>query len=230
MKNLIDFLESEHSDIMEEFKRQATANYWQAGVAYNPITGGFGTARASNKRMIIKHARVSKGKCFLHLEDERPTKGHNGYEVDIAEAHKKLKRADENKDTIYEFNMPNLGDTRYLTVNDVEYVVRLITWREYKTERLCCRIWINEKNPTQIYNTGFTTYSPYYEIYSHFGSKLNLKHVKSWDSVGRENYDIKLGISMRDIKSRIFGDPNVKVPPIVPTEELFEDFNKYFKK
>ena len=49
-----------------------------------------------------------------------------------------------------------------------------------------------------------------YEFYNIIGGSWTLKHVKSYDSIGRENYDIKFKVSVRQFKEYVFGDPNIK--------------------
>jgi len=131
--------------------------------------------------------------------------GHpeDSYGVSMSEAYLKLKREVEEEPK--GIPIPNNKSDFNIVVNNKHYRIHQAYWRNYDTKRLGGRLWIHcdEDLPSN-------RHQPYYELYCYFGSKWHLKHVHSYDSVYREQYDIKFNISVREFKQTVFGDPNIK--------------------
>ncbi len=209
METISQYVAKAHPHILEEFKRKNTPFYYEPGVVYHPITNGFGCgSEGSKERFIIKNGTYLKnGDISLHLQSlDKDDHRCGAY---LSEAHTKIARADESIAPIGT-PIPNDRETKYMTIDGKNYTITQLTWRNYQDKTLCGRVWVNcDQFPTS--NVYGQDSKSYYELYCHFGSKWNLKHVKSFDSVGRENYDMKMGISMREFKQIVFGDANIKI-------------------
>ena len=209
METLSQYISENYPGIISEFKRATTPFYYEPDVIYHPITGGFGCGpQGSKERFVIKNGTYLKnGDISLHLQSLDNEDRKCG--VNLNEAHKKLVRSDESIAPIGK-QIPNDREVKYMTIDGKNYTITQLKWRYYKDNTLCGKIWVNcDKFPVStVYGT---ERSSYYELYSNFDSTWNLKHVKSFDSVGRENYDIKFNVSVREFKQIVFGDANIKI-------------------
>jgi hypothetical protein len=212
-----EYIEKNHPEIIEEHRRLTTPNYYFAGGEYNPLRSGFGCIGASNKILVMSDiADYVKGDICLTLYDK--DKPSNKYSVSLSKAHRDIKLAEEPK--VFDGKLPkNSGVHKYITRNGCEYTIYLNTWREYQKNTLCVRMIVHRSidAPVKVYGVNK---QPYFEVYSHFGSRMHLKHVHGYDSVGREMYNgIKFDINVHKVKELIFGDPNIKLKC-----DLFEQY------
>jgi hypothetical protein len=205
---LLEYISKNYPETIEEHKRLTTPFYYEPGVLYHPITSGFGTHnRGGNKPLeIIAGTYYRDGDIEVHLKSlkESDTK----YGVLLSEAHLKIKRIDESIAPVGR-KIPNDRNRIYMNVNGIDWNITQMFWRNYGNQRLGGRVWITQDTGTKQY---VGNRCPYYELYFVIGKGVwNLRHIHSYDSVGRENYDIKFGISVREFKQRVFGDPNIKL-------------------
>lgn len=208
-QSVAQYVVKNYPEILEEFRRLTTPFYYEPDIVYNPITSGFGCGPGGSKeRFIIKNGTYLKnGDISLHLQS-LDKEGHNCGTY-LSEAHKKIAREDESVAPIGKL-IPNDRTVKYMTIDGRDYTITQLMWRNYKDQTLCGRIFVNcNQFPTsRVYGR---EQQSYYELYCHFGSKWNMKHVTSYDSTGRENYDIKFNISIREFKRIVFGNANIKI-------------------
>ncbi len=222
---LKDFLIDKHPSIMDEYRRYTTPNYYENGVLYYPVDGGFGNLNGSkNQRLKLISSSISKNNIEMTFED---IKSKTKYCCFITEAYKKLARVDENSPCKYNVNITS--GTRYLIHNGSEYTIQLMYWLNHEGKRHDSKIWIRRLNDPVQFMYG-RNYEPFYELYSVIGkSSFSLKHVRSYDTVARENYDFYANLTIRRAKEIIFGTSDVKIPAL-PDASIFKDFNKFFIK
>lgn len=221
-----EFIAEKHPDLIDEFHRYTTPNYYETGVLYYPITNGFGTSAGGNKHKHLKITgwNASKGDLSMTLQD---IKEGNKYSVSIYEAYHKLVRVNPNE--VAKYNVNVVSGMRYLEHKGEEYTVNIMKWVDYHSKRLNCKVWIRRLSdiPVRVYGEDR---KPYYELYSVIGKgSFSLKHVHSYDSVAREQYTMKHNISVKEAKKIIFGDDYVIIPNL-PEATIFKDFDKFFKQ
>lgn len=202
------YINTNYPSIREEYIRLSTPFYYEPGVLYHPIQGGFGTSGPSKKEfMLVDADYLANGERFINMIGVINKKDR--YIATGSKIHQQLKRVDESiSPTGREF--PNTKRIMYVSHKGVIYEVIQAYWREYKTNRLGGRvtIWLwneHEKDEDRIHK------KPYWTLYSYFGSKWHMQHIKSYDSVGRENNEYKMNTSVRAFKQYVFGDANVKL-------------------
>ncbi len=209
METLLEYIEKTSPHIIDEYKRKTTPFYYEPDVIYHPITNGYGCgSQGSNERFVIKSGSYSKdGEIQVTMQSlDKPD--HRGI-MSMSIAHKQFKRVDETKQPIGK-HIPNNKSHLYINVNGKDYVINQNYFRFHQDKRLAGRVIIIclHSTPTRVYGEDKL---PHYELYSNFGSTWNMKHVTGYDSVGREIYDIKFKVSVREFKEKVFGDPNIKI-------------------
>lgn len=216
---LIDYIKEKYPDKIAEYHRYITPYYYEPGVVYRTLTMGFGEYRPGIQKFMIKHGSYSDNDIQITLFEV----GNPDHLccVSLSEAYLKLKRDVE--EAPKQLLIPNSKSDFTITHGDKHYSIHQGYWRDYSSKRLGGRIWIycDEDLPSN-------GHKPYYELYSYFESKWNFKHVHSYDTVRREIYDIKFGISVRDFKKEVFGDADVKFVH-EPTQVLFDRILKITK-
>jgi hypothetical protein len=227
MESLEDYVKKDYMHIHEEWVRKNTPHYYETGVLYYPITNGFGTQTGGNpnKHLRIEHATYIKGgKRFIHLIEMNPPKGQtpSAYGSEDETIYKQLKRVDESILPVGNV-IPHDNSRIFFTYNGIDYSIYQAYWRNYGDERLGGRITIR-KVGININGVKFPMpkelSEEYFELYSVIGkSEWNLKHVKSADKLGREDYDIKFKVSVREFKKFVFQNPNVKFITDYPLEK-----------
>ncbi len=120
-----------------------------------------------------------------------------------------MKRVDESVMPIGR-HIPNSRKCIHMIRGGVEFTIWQAYWRSYDTKTLGGRVTVT-RSDGRVSSTLGGDRKEYHQLYSHFGSVWHLQHTKSWDSVARENYDIKKNVSVREFKEIVFGDPNVKI-------------------
>jgi len=209
IETLEQYIQKHRPNILDEYKRATTPFYYEPGVIYHPITNGFGCGpQGSNEHFVIKDGTYLKGgEIFLSLQSL--DKADHRCSVLLSEAHLKIKRVDESVAPIGT-PIPNDKEIKYMEIDGKNYTITQLTWRHHSDKTLGGKIWVrcDQYPTTKVYGQ---ERAAYYELYSNFGSTWNLKHVKSYDEVAREQYDIKFNVSMREFKRIVFGDPNIKI-------------------
>lgn len=197
---LEDYIRIYHSTINDEYFRFITPFYYEPGVLYHPITNGYncGIEGSNVPFKIIKADYLSNGDCHITLENDKGDKfGANKLDI-----HKKFKRIDETIAPIGNI-IPNSKRFIYIMHNNERYIIHQSYSRHYSNNRLGASIIVTKDDEKK--NT------PYFHLYSHIGdSKFSCKTVKSYDNIGRENYDFYRNITVREFKKLIFGDSNIK--------------------
>lgn len=210
------YIQDNYPHIIAEHKRATTPFYYEAGVEYHPITNGFGCdSGGSDERFIIKDGTYLKNGDVQMTLESLDKKDHRCI-VRLSEAHTKIARVDESVQPKGN-PIPSNKRVKYMTVNGMNFTITQFSWRGYKDNKLCGRIWIHCDQYPKSRVWGEDK-SSWYELYNYLGNGWNLKHVKSYDSVGREKYDIKFNVSMREFKRIIFGNQDIKIKC-----ELFSD-------
>ena len=205
---LEQYIKKDYPSINEEYIRLTTPFYYEPNVIYHPITNGFGCGREGSKKevVIINADYLANGERYISIQEVKD-KSHN-YSATGSIIHKQLKRVDESVKPIG-IEIPNSKRIMYVSHNNVIYEVIQAYWREWEKKTLGGRItvWVWDEHD----NNEIIRKKPYWELYSYFGSKWHMKHVKSYDSLMREDYDIKFNISVREFKKYVFGDSDVKL-------------------
>lgn len=195
------YLEQNHPKVVEEYIRFTTPSYYEPNILYHPITNGMGCGfEGSNEPFeIINATYLKNGEMNINL---RSTKKDTKIQIRKSEIHTKLKKIDESV-VSKGIPIPNDKYVTYMTINGVGYVIIQSYWRDYSKKTLCGRVFVKCSDIDG-------DKQPYFELYCHFGSTFNMKHVYSYDSAGRENYNFNKNISVRKFKELVFGNPNVK--------------------
>lgn len=195
------YIKEKYPEKVEEYIRYTTPFYYEPNVEYRTLRMGFGEGIPGAKKFVIKHGSYFDSDIQITLSEVGDPTHLCG--VALSEAYLTLKRNIE--ETPKGILIPNSKSDFVIKHNNRTYRIHQGYWRDYSSKRLGGRIWIycDEDLPSNGYR-------PYYELYSHFGSKWNLKHVHSYDTARRGQYTIKFGISVRGFKETVFGDPNIK--------------------
>lgn len=213
--NLETYIKEKYPEKVEEYIRYITPFYYEPGVVYRTLVNGFGEGRPGSKQFMIKNGSYFDNEIHITLvEVNNPADPNHRYGVSLSEAHLKLKRDVE--ETPKGLLIPNNKSDFIIKHNNKTYRIHQSYWRDYSSKRLGGKIWIHCDEDLPI-----NRHQPYYELYSYFGSKWNLKHVYSYDTTHREQYNIKFGISVRDFKQEVFGNSNIKFIH-EPTQVLFD--------
>ncbi len=209
MKTLEQYVSENYPKISEEFKRLTTPFYYEPNVIYNPIRSGFGCdSNGSTKPLIIVNGDYYKsGAIQIKLKE---LNGDSTYTVSKNELHTSLKRADESVEP-QGLTIPNSKKIIYKLIDGKEYVIWQTYFRDYTTKKLGGRLIVKCDQWKNFLAWG-SKYDEYVELYSYIGnSSWTMKHVYSYDSVGREQDTITHNVSVRKFKEKVFGDPNVKL-------------------
>jgi hypothetical protein len=214
---LEQYVKERHVSVNEEYVRFITPNYYVANGEYNPIRGGFGCSGPNSKILVIA-PKCMYTKEDLHIELYEKSKPSQRYICMKSELHTSLKRVIEQES--YEGELPrNNGVKKYMTIGESEYSIWMPTWRHYQSGKLQFRM-IVRRSTDELVKTNYGFSQPYFEVYnSASNGSFCLKHVYSYDTVQREQYNLKFGVSGRQIKEAIFDDANTKL-----TCHLFEQY------
>ncbi len=209
MDTLEQYIAKHNPKIISEYHRATTPFYYEPDVIYHPISNGMGCgSEGSNERLIIKNGTYCKG-GDIQLTLQSLDKPENRYGCSLSEAHLKIARVDETVQPIGK-HIPNNREVKYMTINGRDYRITQLRWRRYDTKELAGKIWVTCEQDTPVRAYG-RDYYPYHELYSNFGHTWNYKHITSYDTTAREIYNIKMGVSMRYFKEKVFGDANIKI-------------------
>jgi hypothetical protein len=209
MESLEKYIQKTHPSIVEEYKRLTTPFYYEPTVIYNPIRSGFGCgAGGSSKPLVIEKGIYYKnGEITLSLKE---LGADNRYSILLSEAHTSIKRADETIEPLG-LPIPNSKELLHMTIDGKNYVIWQTYFRYYENKRLGGRLIIRCDQWKKFNHSG-SEKTEFFELYSYIGnSSWSLKHVHSYDSVGREQYKIKHNVSVREFKETVFGNPNIKL-------------------
>ncbi len=199
---LFEYINLYHNKTYQEFVRFTTPNYYEPNIQYQLIDD---PRRLTYE--IVSGTYMRDGDIQMTL---RNVKNHTQkISVTKSEAHLALKKVDETQLGVG-LSIPNDKTNIYMIIDGVEYNIWQAYWRNHNDKTLGGRVIIRRTSDTPV-KTNYGYKQPYFELYSHFGSKWHLKHVYSYDSVNRELYDIKFNISVREFKEKVFGNPNVKL-------------------
>ncbi len=207
---LEDYVKENYPHVIEEFKRRTTPFYYEPGVLYHPITNGLGCgAGGSREPMMIVYADyLESGESFITLQSQLDSTRKFG--IANSEIHTKIKRLDESIQPVG-MTIPSGKRLRYMTVNGVRFEIDQAYWRNYSDKTLGGRVTVRSGDARIDKDNYGRRHGAYYQLYSHYGSKWTLKNVKSHDSTGREVYEMKHNVSVREFKTMVFGDPNIKI-------------------
>lgn len=199
---LAEYFKTFHKKAYDEFVRFTTPNYYEPNIHYQLIDSIRGLTYE-----IVSGTYMRDGDIHMTL---RNVKNHT-HKISIhkSEAHLALKKVDESQLGVG-LSIPNDKSNIYMIIDGVEYSIWQAYWRNYNDKTLGGRVIIRRTSDKPV-KTNYGEKQPYFELYSHFGSKWHLKHVYSYDNVNREQYDVKFNISVREFKEKVFGNPNVKL-------------------
>lgn len=206
MNELLEYIENNYPEIIEEHKRATTPFYYETGVEYHPISSGFGCGQGgSSEKFVIVNGDYIKGElkyCYmrsLYSPDRN-------YVLTMEDAHKQMKRVDESVAPLGNV-IPDTNRFICLRHNGCNYTITQGWWRDYNSGTLRGRIIVHCEEDKEYYRR-----KPYHELYiAADGKHFCLKHVHSYDSGGREQYNFTKKISVREFKELIFGDPKFKL-------------------
>lgn len=208
METLTEYVTRTTPNIVKEHIRATTPFYYEPNVIYHPISNGMGCgANGSNERFVIKNGTYTRN-GDIQMSLVSLDKPNHKCCILKSEAHLSIARVEET--TPIGKEIPNDRKIKYMTIDGRDYRITQLSWRNYQDNTLCGKIWVRCEQDIPSIVWGEKRY-PYHELYSNFGSSWNHKHVKSYDSVAREQYDIKMGVSMRYFKEKVFGDANIKI-------------------
>ncbi len=203
--SLDEYIAKKCPDIIEEFKRLATPNYYECGVEYYPLVSGFGGSGKEYKKLMLKECTVAESTVIYHLYDVADPR--NTYSVTSQEIYKKLKRVDEN--VRYKRNIQIDKAIKFVRQLDGNiFIVTSHTWKNHFNKRTDFKVVI------RCSDTSF------FEYYSMVGKGVaNLKHHYKGDL---NTSTFEANVSVRKMKEIVFGDPNIKIT------ELFEYQEPYY--
>lgn len=209
---LEDYVLEHKPSLYEEYKRATTPHYYEGGgVLYHPITNGYGCGSegSSEPYYIEKVSLIDGGKDYNVTLRSVIDNSHAGG-CKFSELPKSFARIDETEKPIG-IKVPYDKQYLHLTINGIEYNV--FWWLQHEKETS----W-NEKakwrGQVGVSSDSFPVingHRTYYKLYiTCYGDEFFLQHTYSYDSVGREQYNMYRGISVREFKEKVFGDANVK--------------------
>lgn len=210
--SLEDYVLKHKPSLYEEYKRATTPHYYEGGgVLYHPITNGYGCgSEGSNEPYYIEKVSLIDGGKDYNVTLRSVIDNSHAGGCKFSELPKSFARIDETEKPIG-IKIPYDKQYLHLTINGIEYNV--FWWLQHEKETS----W-NEKakwrgqvvvssNSFPIINKHRTYYKLYITCY---GDEFFLQHTYSYDSVGREQYNMYRDISVREFKRIVFGDANVK--------------------
>lgn len=216
METLIEYIKSDYPEIIEEHKRKTTPFYYEPNVFYHPITNGMGCgSEGSNEPFEIINGTYHRN-GEIHMSLQSATKSEHKICVSLSEAYKKLKRIDDlgvNENKVHGLTIPNSNQQIYMNNDGKDYSITQLYWRDYYSNKLGGRVIVTclQDKPSIVYGS---EKMPYYKLYSVNGDGdgcWNLEYVHSYDSIGREQYDMMYSITVKQFKSIVFGSHDVKL-------------------
>lgn len=204
-KNFEEYLNSQYPKQLKKYKEDyeisLIEDYFQSNIRYSYLN-------KPNQIYRIIYASYTKDNIHYYLESikDKSKIGISKHEVlhyNDMEAHKVLRRIPEDINKIGNI-IPN--DKRFIYINN--FTIQQIYTKCYNSNKRWVKVTVWDNNTSKDFNGR----RPYYELYCVIGdNKFNLKHVYSHDGIGRENYNTFMDISIRDFKSKVFGNPNIKL-------------------